>query len=62
MSIIFGSMKEECNWPKETEHVYRKSVESAMQGASRIKHIGNIAVDLPYKCWYIYKCRVERGP
>jgi|WetSurMetagenome_2_1015567.scaffolds.fasta_scaffold52722_2 hypothetical protein len=41
MSIIFGIMKEEYDRLREAEGVYRKSVENAVQGAPRIKHIGN---------------------
>jgi hypothetical protein len=41
MSIIFGIMKEEYDRLREAEGVYRKSVEKAVQGAPRIKHIGN---------------------
>ena len=41
MSIIFGIIKEEYNRLREAENVYRKSVEKAVQGAPRIKHIGN---------------------
>ena len=41
MSIIFGIMKEEYNRLREAESVYRKSVEKAVHGAPRIKHIGN---------------------
>jgi hypothetical protein len=41
MSIIFGIMKEEYDRLREAERVYRKSVESVVQGAPRIKHIGN---------------------
>ncbi len=41
MSIIFHIMKEEYDRLVEAEEVYRKSVENAVQGAPRIKHIGN---------------------
>lgn len=41
MSIIFHIMKEEYDRLLEAESVYRKSVENAVQGAPRIKHIGN---------------------
>ena len=41
MSIIFGIMKEEYDRLVEAESVYRKCVENAVQGAPRIKHIGN---------------------
>jgi hypothetical protein len=41
MSIIFGIMKEEYNRLREAEGVYRKSVDKAVQGAPRVKHIGN---------------------
>jgi hypothetical protein len=41
MSIIFHIMKEEYDRLLEAEHVYRKSVENAVQGAPRIKRIGN---------------------
>jgi hypothetical protein len=41
MSIIFHIMKEEHDRLIEAESVYRKSVEKAVQGAPRIKHIGN---------------------
>jgi hypothetical protein len=41
MAIIFGIMKEEYDRLIEAERVYRKSVESAVRGAPRIKHIGN---------------------
>jgi hypothetical protein len=41
MSIIFHIMKEEYDRLVEAENVYRKSVENAVQGAPRIKHIGN---------------------
>ena len=41
MSIIFGIMKEEYDRLMEAAGVYRSSVEKAVQGAPRIKHIGN---------------------
>ncbi len=41
MSIIFHIMKEEHDRLLEAESVYRKSVENAVQGAPRVKHIGN---------------------
>jgi hypothetical protein len=41
MSIIFGIMKEEYDRLIEAEEAYRKSVEKAVPGAPRIKHIGN---------------------
>jgi hypothetical protein len=41
MSIIFHIMKEEHERLIEAESVYRKSVGKAVQGAPRIKHIGN---------------------
>ncbi len=41
MSIIFHIMKEEYDRLIEAESVYRKSVVNAVQGAPRIKHIGN---------------------
>jgi hypothetical protein len=41
MSIIFNIMKEEFDRLVEAEGVYRKSIEKAVQGAPRIKHIGN---------------------
>lgn len=41
MSIIFHIMKEEYDRLVEAEQVYRKSVENTVQGAPRIKHIGN---------------------
>lgn len=41
MSIIFGIMKEEYDRLCEAERIYRKSVDSAVQGAPRIKHIGS---------------------
>jgi hypothetical protein len=41
MSIIFHIMQEEYYRLVEAEVVYRKSVESAVQGAPRIKHISN---------------------
>ena len=41
MGIIFHIMKEEHDRLIEAEKVYRKSVEKAVQGAPRIKHIGN---------------------
>jgi hypothetical protein len=41
MSIVFHIMKEELARLNEAERVYRKSVQSALQGAPRIKRIGN---------------------
>jgi hypothetical protein len=41
MSIIFHILKEEYQRLIEAEHVYGKSVKSLVQGAPRIKHIGN---------------------
>lgn len=41
MSIIFHIMKEEHDRLVEAERVYGKSVEKAIRGAPRIKHIGN---------------------
>ena len=40
MSILFHIMKEEHDRLIEAEKVYRKSVENAVQGSPRIKHIG----------------------
>jgi hypothetical protein len=41
MSIIFHIMKEEHDRLIEAESVYRRSVVKAVQGAPRIKRIGN---------------------
>ena len=41
MSIIFNIMKEEYERLCEAEKAYSKSAENEVQGAPRIKHIGN---------------------
>lgn len=41
MSIIFHIMKEELDRLCEAEKAYSKSAQSHVQGAPRIKHIGN---------------------